>query len=291
MVHMLRFLVVFLVLLPLAGAYSQGSDSLFAVKKESNWELKYTVKERENARMLAKRFYVSEGQMEYANSEGTMRKLTEGATVYIPVTKENFFTTKPPPLKMKYIHELYYIVNAKDDISIISNYSGVTKAEMRAWNDLRGNTLKSGQRLFIGWVRMMVKDSSNPGTLTAFPAPKKTVEIDTTGNAPVPGGLDTVFNIQTNNGLNVLAEKGTAVFFEKPGKNTMYYAFHNEAARGSIVKVYNPGSGKTTYVKILGPLPDTKLYANSIIGICEGAKEDLGITDNKAWVELSYAAD
>ena len=57
------------------------------------------------------------------------------------------------------------------------------------------------------------------------------------------------------------------------------------------MKVFNPGTNKTIYVKILGPVPDTKLYANSIIGICDAAKEALGITDNKAWVELSYPAN
>jgi hypothetical protein len=58
-----------------------------------------------------------------------------------------------------------------------------------------------------------------------------------------------------------------------------------------VVKVFNPGSGKTIYVKVLGPLPDTKLYANSIIGISSGAKEALGVTDNRTWCELSYAAN
>jgi LysM repeat protein len=288
---MLRILVTILLTLPFSGALCQVDDSLFAVKKESAWEIKYTVKARENARMLAKRFFIQEGILEFANDEGTMKKLSEGAIVYIPVTKENFLTVKPPPLKMRYIHPLYYRVRSKDDISAISNYSGVTKAEMRTWNELKGNTLVPGQVLFVGWVKMMVKDSSDPVTLTAFPAPKKVVVIDTSGKVPVPGGLDSVFNVQTNGGLNVLTEKGTAVFFEKPGKNAMYYAFHNEAARGSIIKVFNPGSGKTTYVKVLGPLPDTKLYANAVIGICDGAKEALGITDSKAWCELSYAAD
>jgi hypothetical protein len=270
---------------------AQDTDSLFAVKKDGTWEIKYSAKARETARMLAKRFYVPEGQLEFANDEATMSKLTEGATVYIPVIKDNFFNIKPAPLKMKNVRELYYQVGSRDDIGILSSYSGVTKVEMRNWNELKGNTLKPGSVLFIGWVKMMVKDTTDPATLAAYPAPKKKVIIDTSGKVTVPGGLDTVYNSQTNNGLNVLTEKGTAVFFEKPGKSNIFYAFHNEAARGSVVKVFNPGSGKTIYVKVLGPLPDTKLYANSIIGISSGAKEALGVTDNRTWCELSYAAN
>lgn len=288
---MRKLLLLITLFTPVSSLLAQETDSLFAVKKDGTWEIKYTAKARENARMLAKRFYIPEGQMELANNEETMRKLNEGNTVYVPVTKDNFFNIKPAPLKMKNIRELYYQVGNKDDISIISNYSGVTKVEMRSWNNLKGNTMKPGSVLFVGWVKMMSKDSTDPVSNTAYPAPKKKIVIDTSGKVPVPGGLDTVYNRQTNSGLNVLTEKGTAVFFEKPGKSTIYYAFHNEAARGTVIKVYNPGSGKTIYVKVLGSLPDTKLYANCIIGISNGAKEALGITDNKIWCELSYAAN
>lgn len=288
---MRKLLLLITLFTPVSSLFAQETDSLFAVKKDGTWEIKYTAKARENAKMLAKRFYIPEGQMELANNEETMRKLNEGNTVYIPVTKDNFFNVKPAPLKMKNVRELYYTVGNKDDISIISNYSGVTKVEMRSWNELKGNTMKPGTVLFVGWVKMMAKDTTDPVSIAAYPAPKKKIVIDTSGKLPVPGGLDTVYNRQTNNGLNVLTEKGTAVFFEKPGKSTIYYAFHNEAARGTVIKVYNPGSGKTIYVKVLGSLPDTKLYANCIIGISNGAKEALGITDNKIWCELSYAAN
>jgi LysM repeat protein len=285
---MLRYLLFILFCTPVTYLFGQGNDSLFAIKKDGAWEIKYTAKALETTRMLAKRFYIQEAQLE---DEGSMKKLAENDVIYIPVNRENFMVTKPPPLSMKNVHELYYRVVSRDDIGIISNYSGITKAEMRVWNELRGNTLKPGQVLFIGWVKMMDKDTTDPSTFAAYPIPKKKVVIDTSRNPPVPGGLDTIYNAQTNNGLNVLTEKGTVVFFEKPGKSAIYYAFHNEASRGSIIKVYNPGSGKTVYVKVLGPLPDTKLYANSIIGISDGAKEALGINDNKAWCELSYAAN
>ncbi len=288
---MVRVILSILFFVSAVPAFCQEPDSLFAIKRDSKWEIVYTVKARETAKMLAKRFYVPEGLMEEANDEGTMKKLTEGAKVYVPVIKENFSVVKPPPLSGKNIHELYYRVMPRDEINIIANYSGVTKVEIRNWNALKGNTLKPGEVLFIGWVKMMVKDSTDPATASAYPAPpKKKVVVDSTRVA-VPGGLDSLFNTQTNNGLNVLTEKGTAVFFEKPGKNTIFYAFHNEAPRGTIVKVFNPGSGKTIYAKVLGPLPDTKLYANCIIGISDGAKEALGVNDNKAWCELSYAAN
>jgi len=104
-----------------------------------------------------------------------------------------------------------------------------------------------------------------------------------------PGMLDSVYNVQTNFGSNTITEKGTAVFFEKAGKNDIYYAFHNTTQRGAIIKVVNPGTGKVIYAKVMGPMPETKQYTNCIIGISTPAKEALGITDNKAWCELYYS--
>jgi hypothetical protein len=269
-------------------AHGQETDSLFAVRKSGKFAIRYTVKPRENVKMLAHRFYVSENIIEYANEYIDMRKLTAGTVINIPVAKENYLTSKPT-LDPNFMPLYYYIV-PKDDIAVLSTYIGITKNDLRIWNSLKGNTLHPDDVLFIGWVKMIAKDSTNPESELAYPAEKKkkVATVDTVKLA-IPGGLDTTYNRQTSNGSNVLTEKGTAVFFEKAGKNDVYYAFHNATPRGTIIKVFNPGTGRTTYVKVLGPLPGTKLYAGSIIGISNAAREDLEIRDDKAWLELSYS--
>jgi hypothetical protein len=74
-------------------------------------------------------------------------------------------------------------------------------------------------------------------------------------------------------------------------KSKFIYAFHNVAPRGTDIRVYNPGADKFVFVKVMGGLPDTKQYANSVIGISADAKELLGVSimEDKAWVELKYA--
>lgn len=288
---MLKYLIIILSFVLGFNAAAQEVDSLFAVKRGAKWALKYTIQPRENARMIAKRFFIPEAMLVNANDGETIKKFAPGDVIFIPVTSDNYLISKPS-LYTADFQNLYYHVVPKDDIAILSTYAGITKADIRTWNNLKGNTLTEDQILFIGWVKMMAKDTANHESMEAYPAlPKEVVAATDTVKVRVPGGLDSVYNRQTNNGLNVLTEKGTAVFFEKAGKSNIFYAFHNETPRGSIIKVFNPGSGKTIYVKVLGPIPDTKLYANSIIGICSAAKEALGINDNKAWCELSYAAN
>ncbi len=272
-----------------ATTYGQQTDSLFAVRKGTKFAIRYVVRPRETAKMLAYRFYISDNVLQYANEYQDMRKLIPGTVLYIPVTKENYATVKPSLLQEN-VSELYYHVTPKDDITVMSTYVGITKTEFRQWNALKGNTLPPEQPLFIGWVKMIKKDTTNPDTEAAYPADKKKklVVVDTV-KIPVPGGLDSVYNRQTSNGLSVITEKGTVAFFDKQGKNDVYYGFHNTTPKGTVIKVYNPGSGKTTYIKILGPIPGTKLFTDSILGISNAAREALGVVDTKAWCELSYS--
>ncbi len=287
-----KYVFVFLFLISGLHTIAQDGDSLFAIRKGDRWAIKYVVKQGENTHMLAQRYYVKEREFEYEPDFDKSKKVGPGTVIYIPVTNENYSLAKPSVLDTKDMHELYYHVGHGDDIAIISTYAGVTKTTMRAWNNLHGNTLTEDQVLFIGWLKMIGRDTAdNPTRAAAYPVRIVKMPVVDTSKVLIAGGLDTVYNRQTNNGLYVLTEKGTAVFFEKGGKNTAYVAFHNTTPRGTIIKVFNPGTSKTIYVKVLGPVPDTKLYANSIIGICDAAKEALGITENKGWVELSYPSN
>ena len=271
---------------------AQDIDTLFAVRRGTRWSVKYEIKKGENLTMLARRFYVNERDIEFLPDFDKNKKLTPGTTIFLPVTSQNYSLSKPSMLDSKDMHELYYHVGAKDDIGLIATYAGVTKSTIRLWNNLHGNTLTEDQVLFIGWLKMIGKDTTdNPLRGSAYPTVAKPVVVADTAKQRIVGGLDTVYNRQTNNGQNILTEKGTAVFFEKGGKLSNYLAFHNTTPRGTIIKIFNPGTGKVIYAKVLGPVPDTKLYANSIIGICDAAKEALGITESKAWVELSYPAN
>ena len=285
-VIMLRYLYLLLLVLSAPFTYGQEADSIFAVRKGPGLAIAYTSKNGETVAMVANRFFSTQEKVESSSMVDGRKKLVAGTALIIPVTKENFHATKEP-VGMDNQQPIYYHVREKDNISLISLLAGVQKQDMLLWNSLHGNTLQEGQPLFIGWVKVVTKDSINTANGIAYPSRKNTVATDNSKHAF--GEMDSLYNVQTRNGTNTITEKGTAVFFEKAGNNKIYYAFHNTSPRGTVIKVVNPGTGKTVYAKVLGPIPDTKLYANSIIGICNNAKEALGITDSKAWCELFYS--
>ena len=266
---------------------AQQADSIFAARKGAGLAITYVSKPRESVEMIANRFFTSQEKIEAASMVDGRKKLPVGTMLTIPLSKDNFHATREAE-GMEHQEELYYRVREKDNIALIALLVGVQKKDIILWNSLHGNALQEGQALFIGWAKVVGRDSINLSNGIAYPSRKNRIvtTVDTAKHAF--GELDSLYNMQTKNGTNIIAEKGTAVFFDKAGSNKIYYAFHNTSARGAVIKVVNPGTGRTIYVKVLGPIPDTKLYANCIIGICSGAKDALGITDNKGWVELSY---
>lgn len=274
-------------------SFAQEDDSIFAVKKGTSFVIRHVLKNRETHSMLAQRYYTSLIAIEGLNEFDVKKKLAIGDYVYIPLTNENYFIHKQP-LEITDLNRLYYKVGEKDNMSLILSYfpprkneKPMSKDELRTMNDMHGYNVSADQALFIGWIRMVPRDSANIARGFGYPAPTKAVvEKDTVKH--YFGGLDATFNSTTSNGTNVLSEKGTAVFFDKPGKNNVYFAFHNTTPRNTVIKVTNPGNNKTIFVKVIGPIPNTKNFANCIIAITSTAKDDLGLNDSRAWVELAY---
>ena len=114
-----------------------------------------------------------------------------------------------------------------------------------------------------------------------------------TRNAGVTVGPDTGLSGPPgkHRGPNATEEKGAAAFFKRVGtsSNGIFFAFHSMAKRGTILKVHNPGTGKTVYAKVIGTVPTTATYHNALIGLSSDARENLGVFEDKAWVQVSYA--
>lgn len=284
---MLKYNFLAIVTLFSFAAQAQEADSIFAMRKGPALAINYTSKARESVLMIANRFYSTPDKIESASMVDGKKKLPVGTSITIPLNKDNFHASREKT-GIDNQEEIYYKVREKDNVALIALLAGIQKQDLISWNSLHGNSLQEGQALFIGWVKVVPKDSINLSNGLAYPSVRSNVVIKDTSTHSF-GELDSLYGVQTRNGTNTISEKGAAVFFEKAGSNKVYYAFHNTTQRGTVIKIINPGTGKMVYAKVLGPIPDTKLYANCVIGITSSAKDALGISENKAWCELVYA--
>ncbi|MEZ5013954.1 MAG: hypothetical protein R2794_06650 [Chitinophagales bacterium] len=87
------------------------------------------------------------------------------------------------------------------------------------------------------------------------------------------------------------SEKGVATWIDASGIETSgdrFYALHNTAPIGSIVKVRNMMNNRVIYAKVIGTLSDSEVQEKVLIKLSAGAGERLNVLDSRFVVEISW---
>lgn len=138
-------------------------------------------------------------------------------------------------------------------------------------------------------------EASNTPEETPAAAPAKPVAESTHTAAPpavsTPANVpfETIYSQQTA-GKDTKTEKGPAGWFKSNAvlNSGKYYALHNSAPRGTIIKVTNPLNGKFIYAKVLDAIPQLKQNAGLIIKLSDASMQALSTSDAKFYCELTY---
>jgi len=101
-------------------------------------------------------------------------------------------------------------------------------------------------------------------TVKETPAPVATTTNLKKEQAPPPASssasFESIYEQQTA-GKKVTTEKGPGSWFKSNAGAGKYYALHNTASRGTIIKVTNPLNGRSIYAKVLEAIPQMKQNA------------------------------
>ncbi|HEV2481779.1 MAG TPA: LysM peptidoglycan-binding domain-containing protein [Puia sp.] len=132
--------------------------------------------------------------------------------------------------------------------------------------------------------------TATPGTsapATSAPPPPAPV-VSTTPTSPAPhfdGG-----NFRSDYNESGKSASGQAGIFKSTSgwQDGKYYALMNNVTVGTIVRITDPTTNKTVYAKILGQLPDMKESAGLAIRMSNAAAAELGETDSRFAVQISY---
>ena len=104
----------------------------------------------------------------------------------------------------------------------------------------------------------------------------------------VSAAMEQQYNDETN-GISVTEEAGPAVFFDyKKVQAGYFYAFHNTATPGSLIRIFNPASGDTVYAKVIGPIPALKEYEKCIIAVSGNASRALGTPYKTVFCRVTF---
>ncbi|RDB07665.1 LysM peptidoglycan-binding domain-containing protein [Runella aurantiaca] len=169
---------------------------------------------------------------------------------------------------------------------------GVLMADIRRWNGLTSDQLRSGQELIIAeqafqeYLKKNKLDSvkladAKKSNAEKPPVPVVRPEDPTNSNLPEPK--------IANTGKRIL-ETGVAEVLEGMDSNNKYLALHRTAPVGSLIQVKNMNNSQSIWVKVIGKLPDISANNRIIIKLSARAQEKLSPGGRQFIAEISYLA-
>lgn len=93
-------------------------------------------------------------------------------------------------------------------------------------------------------------------------------------------------------GLTSTSEKGVATWIDGSNDlsttNDRYYALHNNAPIGSVIKIRNLMNNRTIYAKVIGTLSEDEINEKVMVKLSAGAAQKLNVLDNRFVVEATF---
>lgn len=283
--------------------------------------LVHKVAPKEGIYALGRMYAISPKEIAAFNNMDVNSGLTIGKTILIPLTETNFSQSKITGTPV------YYVVGEKEGLYRVSVKNGkVLMADLRKWNNLTSDAIKSGQKIIVGYLtpsEAATTASITPSTIapstTEIPLekPSKTVvksQASTAINsekkvetvAP-PAATEAVVHTATNDGnggyfkkqfeqqsKSLAANKDltatSGIFKTSSGwQDAKYYALVDGIDPGTIVRVINPSNNKVVYAKVLGGMTGIRQNQGYEVRISNAAASVLEVKDtDKFIVKVNY---
>lgn len=189
-----------------------------------------------------------------------------------------------------------YKVSAGETLYAISKRFQVKVEDIIAWNNLKNNTLTPGELLQI----KRNEPQPAPAPLIAT-APVETTTTAVRDNTLRKDSTHVTFALDSSSGnrrlpnnrygLTEKNEKGTAVWISDPNLDPKKkYVLHRTAPVGTIIKITNPMTNKTTFAKVVGSFAENETNKDAIVVMTKDVAESLGALDKRFYVNISYGS-
>lgn len=198
----------------------------------------------------------------------TTKKPEEKPVKIITVTP----ATVGPPAKNQLV--VHIVAGNETMYSIASKYS-LTMDQLKAKNNLNTNSLYVGQKLLINGQ---------------YPVARETTEASEEADS-----LESVKNPSlrlpaSRYGLSQLDEKGTGIWILDPDlDSSKMLVLHRSAPVGTIMKITNPMSNRSTFAKVVGKFTENESTKDVIIVMTKAVADALGALDKRFLCNLTYS--
>jgi LysM repeat protein len=179
-----------------------------------------------------------------------------------------------------------YKVSPGETLYSIAKRFNTTVEDISNLNGLKSNSISPGQVL-------LVKSNTPAQTPAAPPAnhPTDTIVAKRDSTSMVTS-QDSSHHLNANKfGIYEKDEKGVATWMDDDGLDpNKMLVLHRTAPIGTVVKITNVMTNRTTFAKVVGRFTDTEQTKDVIIVMTKNVAQSLGALDKRFQVNLSYGA-
>ncbi len=184
-----------------------------------------------------------------------------------------------PPIKLAPQDYTEYKVGKGETLYTVAKRFIISVESIKRANNLTSDTIQEGSLLKIPH-----KELPPPPTTAS-----QIVITDTTNNATT---TEQAPNVPANRyGIREMTEKGIGIWIEDLNQEGgSMLALHKTAPIGTVVKITNPMTSRTTFAKVVGKFVENSETKNAIIVISKSAASLIGVLDKRFQVEIAYGA-
>jgi LysM repeat protein len=179
-----------------------------------------------------------------------------------------------------------YKVSAGETLYAISKRFNTTVDDITRLNNLTSTTLSPGQLLI---VKSGEKATPEPPVATQVAAP---VAHDSAAMMPNKDSSSLDHHLNANRyGLYEKNERGVATWMDDAGLDpNKKLVLHRTAPIGTVIKITNTMTNRTTFAKVVGSFTDTEATKDVIIIMTKNVADSLGALDKRFHVSISYGS-
>lgn len=215
----------------------------------------------------------------------TQEAAPERITVQQPVQ-----VTQPVQSEKQPVHEndaptTQYKVSAGETLYAISKRFNTTVDDITKLNNLSSTMLTPGQVLLVR------SGSETPPPTSVIHNYQQVAKRDSTYVAPIKDTSNANHASTSRFGLYEKNEKGVATWIDDtsldPNKKLV---LHRTAPIGTVIKITNPMTNRTTFAKVVGRFTDNESTKDVVIVMTKNVADSLGALDKRFHVMISYGS-
>lgn len=231
-------------------------------------------------------------ELKIPSAEGTTTTASEQTIVQVPektereIKKEQEAREKAIKADQKEIAKdakqngIEHTVVSGETIYTIAKKYNVTTYQITSANKLENSSVKLGQKLVIPAMAKPVE--------TFEPAAQN--DSEETENSDSTLKTNALKLPANRYGLSQAEEKGTAVWIADADlDSSKMLVLHRSAIIGTIVKVTNPMTGRSTFAKVVGKFTENETTKDVIIVMTKAVADAVGALDKRFFCQITYS--